>query len=478
MVIRARTSLAGIALFCVMAALSVNTYAKDFFVSRATVNFDGRNVNPGDTITLQAGTRNGLTIKDLVGTRDRPILIRNDYSASRPVTIRRASAVKGGFVFDCNTCKHVIIDGTKKWRGAPDDAYCGAPNGKDGCGIRITSTANGDAPTVFLRLGGFTTDVTVRGVEVDGRWPKVGKGWAGFKLDDVTIKSDQYPGVWRQNVVLEQNYVHNTMREAFYIGPICCGSGGTSKGAHTGGLPLRNITIQGNLVNNAGWDGIQLKSAYRGVNRINDNVVRNVGRDRSPGIPDGEFMGVSCSDTQCDVFDNLVVNSGEHGFQARVSALPESEGPLRINIYNNVSVNAGLAGNRRAHGVNVIRASSKVARQVVAVYNNTIVRPRRDGIGVKGHNLASDTRIISNIVVDQGRFAVLAPKGSKIEGNGEGSMNAFEFVNPSNENFMLRPGSPARDAGASSLFADEDMNGIRRPQGDRPDIGAYEFIPK
>ena len=45
--------------------------------------------------------------------------------------------------------------------------------------------------------------------------------------------------------------VHDTMREAFYIGPICCGPGGTDRGADTGGLPLRNITIRNNLVNNA-----------------------------------------------------------------------------------------------------------------------------------------------------------------------------------------------------------------------------------
>jgi hypothetical protein len=471
-----RNPLVALVLFACLGSFSVAAQAKDFFIGRSTERFDGTNVSPGDTITLQAGVRGGLTIEDLIGTRDNPIVIRNDVNASEPVTMRRTSASRNGFVFTCNTCKHVIIDGTQKWDGAPANAYCGAPDGRTGCGIKVTATVNGDSPTVFLRLGGFTTNITVRGVEVDGRWPDVGKGWAGFKLDDVTIKSVDHPGVWRENVVLEQNYVHDTMREGFYIGPICCGPEGTAAGAETGGIPLRNITIRRNLVINAGWDGIQLKSAYAGTNQIYDNVVRNTGLDPSTDIPDGEFMGISCSDTQCNVFNNLVINSGESGFQARVSDLPESQGPLLINIFNNVSVNAGAAGNHRGHGVNVIRASAKVARQKSAIYNNTIVNPRLDGIAVRGDNIGSDTSISSNIVAGAGERDIVAPGGSTITGNGAGSLSAFDFVDPPSQNYRLRRDSPARDAGSLSLFAEQDMNGIKRPQGDKPDLGAYEFI--
>jgi hypothetical protein len=470
-----RNSLVTSVIFTVVSSFSMASHAKDYFISRLTEKFSGSRVRPGDTVTLQGGTRNQLQIENLIGSKDNPIIVRNDVNASEPVTLRRRSASKNGFIFACNTCKHVIIDGTRKWRGAPSGAYCGAPAGKNGCGIRVTSTAGGDAPTVFFRLGGFTSNITVRGVEVDGAWPRVGKGWAGFKLDDVNIKASKHPGVWRENVVFERNYVHDTMREAFYIGPICCGPGGTDRGADTGGLPLRNITIRNNLVNNAGWDGIQLKSAYQGTNRIYGNVIRNVGLDKSKDIPDGEFMGISCSDTQCNVFDNLVVNSGEHGLQARVSALPAKWGPLLINIYNNVSVNAGRAGNERAHGVNVSRASTKVARQKTAIYNNTIVNPRLDGIAVRGANSGSDTRISSNIVAGAGERDIVAPGGSTILRNGAGSLGAFDFVDADRQDFRIRRSSKARDAGSTSLYSNPDMNGVKRPQGARPDMGAYEY---
>jgi hypothetical protein len=464
-------------IFVWFASASMGVQAKDFLIERSTDSFDGKKVSPGDTITLAAGTRSRLVIRDLVGTAADPIVIRNDVNAAGPVVMSRTSAKKGGFVFACNTCKHVVIDGTGKWNGAPENAYCGAPAGKNGCGIKITATAPGDSPTVFLRLGGFTTDITVRGVEVDGAWPAVGNGWAGFKLDDVNIKSESHRDVRRENVVLEQNYVHDTMREGFYIGPICCGPQGTARGAATGGLPLRNITIRNNLVINAGWDGIQLKSAYEGTNQIHDNVIRNVGIDPTPGIPDGEFMGISCSDSQCDVFNNLIVNSGESGLQARVSALPESAGPLEINFFNNVAVNAGAAGNRRGNGVNVIRASTGVARHKVAIYNNTIIKPRLDGISVKGENLGSDTRISSNIVVEAGKRDIVAPDGSTVTDNGTGPMSAFEFEDAANEDFRLKSSSPARNSGSLSLHSAVDKDGIPRTEGDRPDIGAYEFKP-
>ena len=206
---RVRNFLVALTGFICVSSYSMGALAKEFLISRSTDKVDGSKINPGDTLTLQAGTRDGLTIKNLVGTRDRPILIRNDFSASEPVTMRRTR------------------------------------------GIKITATVNGDSPTVFLRLGGFSTNITVRGVEVDGRWPKVGKGWAGFKLDDVTIKSEDHRGVWRENVVLEQNYVHHTMREGFYIGPICCGPEGTDTGA-----PTRTVGNRGR----AGRDGCSVEA--------------------------------------------------------------------------------------------------------------------------------------------------------------------------------------------------------------------------
>lgn len=260
-----------------MAGLPGCSHAASILITRTQTSYNGAAVNPGDVVTLQAGVRDRLTINQLHGTSDDPIIIRNELTATQPVIFRRLNGNRGGFVFACNSCIHVVIDGTGKWSGADPAAYCGAPAGTTGCGIKITAGDSGDEPNAYLRVGGLSSNVTVRGVEVDGRWPDLARGWVGIKLDDVKLKPANYPGLWRENIVLEQNYVHNVLTEGFYIGPICCDKG----------IPLRNVAIRDNLVRSVGWDGIQLKSAYSGTNEIHGNVVQDVGLDSRTTIPPG-----------------------------------------------------------------------------------------------------------------------------------------------------------------------------------------------
>jgi hypothetical protein len=445
-----------------------SSYAANILISRTQTSYNGSEINPGDIVTLQAGTRDRLTINQLHGTSDNPIIIRNELTATQPVVFRRASGNRGGFVFACNSCIHVVIDGTGKWSGADPAAYCGAPAGTTGCGIKITAGDAGDEPNAYLRLGGLSSNVIVRGIEVDGRWPDLARGWVGIKFDDVKLKPANYPGLWRENILLEKNYVHNVLTEGFYIGPICCDKG----------IPLRNVTIRDNLVRNVGWDGIQLKSAYSGTNEIHGNLIQDVGLDTRTTIPPGELMGISCSDTRCNVFDNLVVNSGESGYQARVSALKEELGPLVVNFYNNVTVNAGVMGTIRGHGFNIQRATNSVARFKTSIYNNTIVTPTLDGIAVRGPNLGADTNISSNILAGIGDHTIVAPTGSTIVRNGIGTVSFFRFLDPGRRNYRLASDSPARDAGALNLFSLLDPDGVLRPQGLAPDQGAYEYAPK
>ncbi len=54
-----------------------------------------------------------------------------------------------------------------------------------------------------------------------------------------------------------------------------------------------------------------------------------------------------------------------------------------------------------------------------------------------------------------------------------------QFVGPITKDFHLKSSSPAIDATAlSTLFqVDHDLDGVARPQGSKPDIGAFEFKP-
>ncbi len=50
-----------------------------------------------------------------------------------------------------------------------------------------------------------------------------------------------------------------------------------------GDLPLRNIEIRNNLVEDTGWEGINTKSMWAGDNRIHHNVVRRAGKNSVNG---------------------------------------------------------------------------------------------------------------------------------------------------------------------------------------------------
>jgi len=48
------------------------------------------------------------------------------------------------------------------------------------------------------------------------------------------------------------------------------------------------------------------------------------------------------------------------------------------------------------------------------------------------------------------------------------------FVDPAHQNYQLKPGSPAIDAGVALLDVPTDILDVKRPQGVAYDIGSYE----
>lgn len=51
------------------------------------------------------------------------------------------------------------------------------------------------------------------------------------------------------------------------------------------------------------------------------------------------------------------------------------------------------------------------------------------------------------------------------------------FTDPSMQIFRLQPQSPAIDAADPATATDHDLDGVRRPQNGKPDIGAFEYVP-
>jgi hypothetical protein len=447
----------GLALVAAAWGLTVrDAWAADRTISASTGTFDCSSLGPGDTITLESGTRGPLVIRNCNGTASNPIVIRNDTRGNGPTIIRRSSGNAGGYVFMCNTCIGVKIDGSYKWQGAPASKTYG---------IKVTMTGGG-SPSAFLRVSGLSRFVTIRNVEVDGAWPGVADNGIGISVNDHGVKRSAYPNLWREGFLIEHNYVHNVEGEGMYVGP----------NYREGDLPLRNIEIRYNLVEDIGWEGINTKSMWEGDNSVHHNVVRRAGSNGSQTNKPTQYSGINNNGGTVKIYNNWVESTGQHGIQVWVQEGPresEGKGPFRAEVWNNVIVRAG--GLWRSHmagsfGINV-GAQDGCEKPVPLIYNNTIVDSRENGIRLTSNVGSGFVR--DNIVANAGGNAITAPNYVDLINNRVGSVSQMGFEDPDRRNYRIRADSPARNNGGTA-FPQYDYEDVSRPQDGAPDQGAYE----
>lgn len=430
--------------------------AADHRISAQTAKFNCSSVKPGDTVTLDSGARNPLTILDCRGNATNPIIVRNDPDGSGATVIRRASGSGGGFIFNCNNCVGVEIDGSYKWRGAPA--------GKS-YGIKVTMTG-GQGPSAFVRIGGLSSFITIRNVEVDGAWPALNSYGSGIRLNDNTVDRSKYPALWRESILIEDNYVHNVRSEGMYIGP----------NYKNGDLPLRNIEIRYNLVEDTGWDGINTKSMWSGDNLIHHNVVRRTGKNGETSKT-SQYSGIKNISGTAKIYNNWVESTGQHGIVSWCQEGPKSSegrGPFEAHVWNNVIVDSGelwrsFMGN--SYGISV-GAQAGCEKPAPNVYNNTIVDSRDGAISISSNTSAGVVR--DNIAAGSGSNPVItAPSFVKLLNNRVGPVSQIGFVDSANRKYRLKVSSPARNEGGSD-FPSTDFEDIKRPKDGASDQGAYE----
>lgn len=426
----------------------------------------GGGIRAGDRVVLESGTRDPLKIQNCKGSAERPIVVTNDPSGDGPTIIRRRSSNSKGFVFSCNDCEHFVLDGTFGWLNSPAGTTCGSLGGENSCGIQVTSTAQGDAPSAYIAFIGSSSNFTIRGVEVNGRWPSISTDGIGISVNDQNFNLSDNPGKWRENILIENNYVHDVEGECLYVGPNWEFEGNVDD------LKLRDIEIASNLITDCGWDGIQLKSAIAGVNRIHHNTVVRTGKARDDNA--SQHIGISLYESGNGfIHNNWIEDAGEHGIQHFLHRIPPSYGELQSSIYNNVIIAPGQTGPQPGKGITVSR-NDRAAQPRTTIFNNTIIGPEDSGILIGG-SVSVGGVIRNNIIADAGGAAISAPDNVVTSANRTGSAASMNFMNASALNFRLREDSGAVDTGSSIIYPEDDFDGTRRPQGTQPDIGAYEF---
>ncbi len=320
----------------------------DHLVGDAPVDGRQLNIQPGDVICLVGGRKYGrVTFSNITGTPGNPVIIRNCGGAAKI-----DSQADFGIKFQHSQYFKLMGNG-----------------GPEQYGICI-STQKG----FYLSLELFTSDFEISGVEIAGPQPgdtttKAGFAGIGVKTSpyqDCDLFTDPTRQAWiMRNISIHHNYIHHTGGEGMYIGH------GFYKGREEDKCPgkvlyshsIKGVRIYENLIENVGFDGIQIKNADEDV-KVYNNVIRNYGTRKDAVHNEGLFIGEgttgefygnivdSGTGNGCQIqglgnlyiHDNLFNRSGENGIYVSdgpyVARLPDGY----FNISNNTIANSGRAG--------------------------------------------------------------------------------------------------------------------------------------
>ncbi len=398
-------------------------------------------LKPGDVIGLDSKIKYGtVEFHNVVGAPGNPIIIRN---CGGPVTI---VADDKWHAIKAEKSKHFRITG-----GSQPGVY----------GIRV------EGGEMSIKLDGLSTNFEVDHVEV------FNSGFAGIMAktdptcDDATIRGN----FTMYDISLHDNYVHDTGGEGFYVGNSFWDGMERSCGLR---LPheIRGLKIYNNIVENTGWEAIQVGCAIEGT-EIYNNKIRNFGMANRAHQNNGIQIG---SGTGGLVYNNFIKDGYGNGMIIM--------GTGDNIIHNNIIVNAG------SHGI--FCDERYTPGEGFKFINNTILNPAKDGIRLYAE-LVPMNAVINNVIVNPGTINDYSGRRSSDDAfvylmsdevNVEMSNNLFartveevRFTDPANDNYRLMGNSPAVNFGAdiSRYKIDKDHYSQARLRGFAYDIGASEF---
>ena len=441
-------------LFLFLTNYGISQINCDIEIASDVVDVNGSDINPGDVVCLLAGNKDFLRLIDIQGTEAQPITIINKDG---PVVINTDHFY--GVKFD--NCKHVIFSGT----GDNGTVY----------GIQIKRVGGGAG----MSVDNMSTNVEIENVEIS--YTLIGGIYAKTEpyqgdCDDL-ITRDKFT---MYDLKIHDCYLHDIADEGFYIG--------SSK--YTGQtiyecddivvLPhiIEGVEIYNNIVENTGWDGIQVSSAPVDC-KIYNNIIRYDSYEEEPYQMSGILIG---GGAKCDCYNNQIYDGKGDGID--IFGLGD------MKIFNNLIVRAGRTfkpddENLFKHGIYIGELVTDPGA-TFKLYNNTIISPKSSGIKY-ANNDATMGYIKNNLITDPGQLqynpnsAYLNissdPQKVEISNNYNAPDNSTpKFVNYNSNDFDLKPDSPAVNYGTSLtnegiIFDIEDRF---RPFHTYFDAGAYE----
>lgn len=410
-------------------------------------------VRPGDTICLQKGQKFFLLVTYLHGTKLNPIVIQNTDGL---VSILESSIY--GVKFD--SCSYL------KFSGAGVDALQ--------YGILVDSPAG-----VGLSVDGLSTDIEIERVEISN----TGQSGIIAKTDPNCQFTSTREKFTLRNLKIHDTFIHDIMYEGMYLGSskykgqtISCGSTDTTVLPHL----LRGIEIYNNVVQETGWDGIQVSSADSGC-YIYDNVILSDSKSEYYYQMSGIMVG---GGTQGNIFNNTIKDGKGDGIEVISLGIQK--------IYNNLIVNAGSTfkpdqnySPYLKYGIYIGAEYTSPANTNIILFN-TIISPK--SYGIRFDDTQSTKNFISNnIIVNPGSFPsegenayinLGSPSIQITISNNIKTLDIFsvDFVNHSEGNYDLKRSSPAVNSASAieGFNLNFDLSNRVRPFASFFDIGAFE----
>lgn len=439
-------------------SISVNLYGQcDHVIDKTTDTIDGNkmNIQEGDVICLEGGAKPYLLIKN----------IDPNDTFNQPVTIQNHEGqviidTDNDFGISIRYSNNIILSG----KGDSDYYY----------GIHIRRVADGSG----VGISKFSSKVEVKGLEI------ANTGFAGIlaKTDPfcenemVMATRDQFT---QYDIIIHDNYIHDTEGEGMYIGSSkyvqgfsnpCTGQGTVMPHVNVG------VKVYNNRVERTGWDAIQVSSAVSDCD-IHDNYVYRDSEAGNFAQMSGILIG---GGSKCDCYNNKIL-------EGKGDAI-EMLGKGNQRIYNNLIVEPGQRfnpgdPNTFKHGIFVGHIFTETNASLY-LYNNTIVKPRSDGIKFQNEHLINN-KAYNNVILDPGSYEAvgdrayinLEPQSIELDRqNNFLNTNVYSagFDSPANNDYDLNLNSPLINAGRPISEFNFDIENRSRPHGGGWDIGAYE----
>jgi hypothetical protein len=376
-----------------------------------TLQYAAGRVGAGDRVTVRAGTYAGFNLTTS-GNSTAPI----EFLAEPGVLVNSGSTARPQHGINLENASWVIIDGFEV-------------SGLGQAGVRSVGV---DGST-------FATNVTIRNVKShdNGYWGIL----TGFVNDllienNITYGSVNEHGIYVSNSgdrpTIRNNLSYNNRANGIHMnGDASLGGDGIITGAYVSGNTIYNNGIGGGSGIN--MDGVQ-------NSRIENNLLYN---NHASGISLYSIDGGGGSSS------NIVANN---------TVLEANNGRWALNIQQ------GSTGN--------------------TVRNNILLNdhPTRGAIDISSDSLPGFTSdynvVISRFTTNGGNSNLTLAQWQAHTGQDTHSLvstAAALFANAPGNDYHLKSGSPALNAGTSSFAPPADNAGLPRPAGTAIDIGAFEF---